>query len=294
MVVFQRLHGVGEGEGHVHFDLIVGLVGAVAASGGTGAEVHRGQALIANQFVDVIGDTVLVEVLVLLRVTAGFILENKRHTVVYHSLAAQHIFKAVGRDGDVGKDLGVRLPADDRAGALALERLLLQAAHVLAFFKVEVVVEAIAVDVGGHPLAGVLGGTQAQAIEAQAEIVVAAALGVFAAGVQLAEDKVPVPAVLSLVVVHRDAAAEVLNLNDVVGVEGDVDAVAMAVTGFIDGVGDDLKDGMGTAFHTVRAKNNGRALTHTVRAFQLADAVVAVFLLFFCHAAVPPELCGVA
>ena len=76
----------------------------------------------------------------------------------------------------------------------------------------------------------------------------AAALGVFAAGVQLAEDKVPVPAVLSLVVVHRDAAAEVLNLNDVVGVEGDVDAVAMAVTGFIDGVGDDLKDGMGTAF----------------------------------------------
>ena len=32
---------------------------------------------------------------------------------------------------------------------------------------------------------------------------------------------------------------------------------------------------------TVRAKNNGRALTHTVRAFQLADAVVAVFLLFF-------------
>ena len=222
--------------------------------------MHRGQALIANQFVDVIGDTVLVEVLVLLRVTAGFILENKRHTVVYHSLAAQHIFKAVGRDGDVGKDLGVRLPADDRAGALALERLLLQAAHVLAFFKVEVVVEAIAVDVGGHPLAGVLGGAQAQAVEAQAEIVVAAALGVFAAGVQLAEDKVPVPAVLSLVVVHRDAAAEVLNLNDVVGVEGDVDAVAMAVTGFIDGVGDDLKDGMGTAFHAVRAKNNGRAL----------------------------------
>ena len=52
---------------------------------------------------------------------------------------------------------------------LPLERLLLQAAHVLAFFKVEVVVEAIAVDVGGHPLAGVLGGTQAQAIEAQAE-----------------------------------------------------------------------------------------------------------------------------
>ena len=43
-----------------------------------------------------------------------------------------------------------------------------------------------------------------------------------------------------------------------------------------------------------KAKNNGRALTHTVRAFQLADAVVAVFLLFFCHAAVPPELCGVA
>ena len=73
--------------------------------------------------------------------------------------------------------------------------------------------ETVAVDIGSHPLAGVLGGTQAQAVQTQAEIIVAAALGVFAAGVQLTENEVPVPAFLGLVVVHRDAAAEVLDLE---------------------------------------------------------------------------------
>ena len=34
--------------------------------------------------------------------------------------------------------------------------------------------------------------------------------------------------------------------------------------GLVDGVGDDLKNGVGAALHTVGAKNNGRALAHTV------------------------------
>ena len=56
-------------------------------------------------------------------------------------------------------------------------------------FEVEVIVEAVAVDVGGHPLTGILGGAQAQTVQAQAEIIVAVALGVFAAGVQLAKTR---------------------------------------------------------------------------------------------------------
>ena len=150
--------------------------------------------------------------------------------------------------------------------------------------------ETVAVDIGSHPLAGVLRGTQAQAVQTQAEIIVAAALGVFAAGVQLTENEVPVPAFLGLVVVHRDAAAEVLDLDDMIRKERDVDAVAVAVAGFINGVGDNFKNGMGAALDTVGAEDDRRALAHTVSAFQLADTVIAVFLLFFCHAAVPPDL----
>ena len=103
------------------------------------------------------------------------------------------------------------------------------------------IVEAVAVDVGGHPLTGILGGAQAQTVQAQAEIIVAAALGVFAAGVQLAKDQVPVPSLLGLVVVNGDAAAKILDLDDVVREQRDIDAVAVAVACLIDGVGNNFK-----------------------------------------------------
>ena len=69
----------------------------------------------------------------------------------------------------------------------------------------------------------------------------------------------------------------------------DIDAVAVAVACFIDGVGNNFKNGMSAALDTVGAEDDRRALSHTVRALQLADTVIAVFLLFFCHAAGPSE-----
>lgn len=150
--------------------------------------------------------------------------------------------------------------------------------------------EAVAVDVGGHPLTGILGGAQAQTVQAQAEVIVAAALGVFAAGVQLAKDQVPVPALLGLVVVNGDAAAKILDLDDVVREQRDIDAVAVAVACLIDGVGNNFKNGMSAALDTVGAEDDRRAFSHTVRALQLADAVIAVFLLFFAMRRVPPNL----
>ena len=290
VVVFQTLHGVGKCERHIHLDLIVRLVGAVAAGGGAAAEVYRRQGLIPHQLIGIVGDAVLIEIFKLFSLTAGFVGKYQRDAIVDDSLTAEHILEGFRRDGNVGKDLGVGLPADDRAGAPALERLLLQAAHILAFFEVEVIMEAVAVNVGGHPLARVLGGAEAQAVQAEAEIIVAAALGIFAAGVQLAKDQIPVPALLSLIVIDRNAAAEVLDLDDMVREQRDIDAVAMAIARLVNGVGDDLKDGMGAALHTVRAEDDRRALAHTVGAFQLADTVIAVFLLFFCHAAVPPDV----
>lgn len=56
VVILQTLHGVGERERDVHLDLIVGLVGAVTARGGTGAEMHRRQGLVPYQLVGVVGD----------------------------------------------------------------------------------------------------------------------------------------------------------------------------------------------------------------------------------------------
>ena len=122
----------------------------------------------------------------------------------------------------------------------------------------------IAVDVGGHPCRGVLGGAQTQTVQTQAELVVILAFAVFAACVHLAEQQLPVIASLAVVPVHGHTAAEVLHDDAAVLAAGDIDGVAVAVAGFVDGVGYDLKNRVSAAFHAVRAKDDGRALAHTV------------------------------
>ena len=113
------------------------------------------------------------------------------------------------------------------------------------------VVVAVTVDIGGHPCRGVLGGAQAQTVQAKAELVVILALAVLAARVHLAEQQLPVVASLAVVPVHGHTAAKVLHNDAAVLAAGHVDGIAVAVAGFIDGVGDDLKDGVGAALHTV-------------------------------------------
>ena len=156
---------------------------------------------------------------------------------------------------------------DDAAGAAAFVGFFLQAAHILALFKIKVIVTAVAVDVRRHPGGSILGGTQAQTIQAQAELVVVLALAVLAARVHLAEQQLPVVAALAVVPVHGHTAAKVLHYDTAILAAGDIDGIAVAVAGFVDGVGDDLKNGVGAALHAVRAKNNSRPLADTVGAF---------------------------
>ncbi len=123
---------------------------------------------------------------------------------------------------------------------------------------------SVAVDVGGHPCRSILGGAEAQTVQAQAELVVVLALAVLTAGVHLAEQQLPVVASLAVVPVHGHAAAKVFDDDAAILAAGDVDGVTVAVAGLVDGVGDNLKDGVGAALHAVRAKDDGRALAHTV------------------------------
>ena len=73
-----------------------------------------------------------------------------------------------------------------------------------------------------------------------------------------------------------------------VGVKRHIDAVAVAVAGLIDGVGNDLKNRVGAALHAIGAKNDGRALADTVGALQAFDAFVSVFFFSFSHETVLP------
>ena len=109
------------------------------------------------------------------------------------------------------------------------------------------VVIAVAVDIGGHPCRGVLGGAQTQTVQAKAELVVILAFAVLAARVHLAEQQLPVEAPLAVVPVHGHTAAKVLHNDAAVLAAGHIDGIAVAVAGFIDRVGHDLKDRVGTA-----------------------------------------------
>ena len=282
VVVFQQLHLIGKAEGRAHLHLVFRLVGPVTAGGAAFAEHHGGQSVQPGNLLHIVLNAVFVVEGLFGGLGAGFVPQNQRNARVDHGLALHHIPEVLGGHVDVGKHLVVGLPADDAAGAAALVGLLVQAAHVLTLFEIQVVVLAVPVDVRGHPVAGVLGGAQAQAVQAQGELIIIIPGRVLAACVHLAEQQLPVVPILALVVIHGHTAAEVLHLNASVLEAGDNDFIAVSFPGLVNGVGEDLENGMGAALHAVGAENNGWALANPIRAFQAGNAFVVVGL-FVCH-----------
>ena len=146
------------------------------------------------------------------------------------------------------------------------------------------VLVAVAPNVDVHIFGGVLRGARAQAVGAQREVVVAALIVViFAARVQLAEDELPVEAFFGGVPVERAAAAVVFDLDGAVGESGKRDEVAIALAGFVDGVGQNLEGGVRAAVQAIGAENDGRAQAYALLVFQLANAIVAVIGRGVCH-----------
>ena len=114
-----------------------------------------------------------------------------------------------------------------------------------------------------------MGGASAQTVEPQGVfIVVAAVVVVFSAGVQLAENQLPVELLLALVPVQRTAAALVLHFDGAVRVPGDGDEGAVALARLVDGVGEDLKDRVLAAVQPVGPENNTGTFPHPVRALE--------------------------
>ena len=141
------------------------------------------------------------------------------------------------------------------------------------------VAEPVALDLDVHVLGRVLRRARAKAVEPQ-RIVVGI---VFSAGIQLAEDQLPVEAFLLGVVIHRHTAAEVLHLDGAVLVPRDDDMVAVARTRFVDGIRQDLEHGVLAPLQPVGAEHDPRALAHAVGALERRDAGIIVDRLFCCH-----------
>ena len=170
---------------------------------------------------------------------------------VDNRLPFQDISEILGRDADFSKDFQVRQPVNFCTGFLCFDRGLFQAANIDAFFKMQLVTEAIPIDFHVHIGRGKLCCTQPQAVQAQRIGVVVAIGVILSAGIQFTEHQFPVIAIFLAVKVHGAASPEVLDCNGMVVVLGDDDFIAKARTGFINGVGDDFKYRVCTAVHAV-------------------------------------------
>ena len=135
-----------------------------------------------------------------------------------------------------------------------------------------------------HVFRGILGGTGAQAVQSQRKLIAFALVGVvFTAGVQLAEDQLPVIAVFFLVKVHRHAAAEVLNLKRSVLITGGDNFITVTLTGFVDGVGQDLEHCVLATLQPVRPENDRGTFPYPIGSFQRGNAFISVVWLFCRH-----------
>ncbi len=207
---------------------------------------------------------------------------------VHHRLTLHHVGEILRRDGGVREHVQIRKPPDGGAGLFTpVGGLVVESANVFALFKVERVLLPIPADGHVHVLGGVLGCAGTQAVQTQGVfVVIAAVVVVFAAGVQLAEYQLPVPAPLLFVPVQRTAPAQILHLNGAVQVPGNGDEGAVALPGLVNGVGENLKHRVLAALQPIGTENNAGPLPHPVRAFQRGNALVAI-VLFWCHCPFP-------
>ena len=289
MVILFHLDLVREADRRVDDDLVIVLVGAVAAGGLGVPELDPGERLFLDGLLQVVRDAVFINVLIGLEAGRGrarldLVLQDELEAVVDDGLTAQDVLEVLERDVDVREDLEVRFPGDARPGLPAGELFLLQFPGGFALLEFDVVTEAVLVDFRLHPFRGVLRGAETQTVQTERELVEAGArvVVIFAAGVHLAEQEFPVVFFFILVVVHRDAASEVLDLETLVEITGQDDVVAVPLARLVDRVREDLEDRMLTPFDPVRAEDDRGTQPDPVRTFQLLDGLIGIRGLF-CH-----------
>ena len=282
MVIFHHRVGVAEAECRLYLDPVFRLIGAVAAVFFSFGKADAGNGVGAGQLGDVIDDAVGIADL-LFGKAALFLLDaqDKAQAGIDHCLLFEHSGKIFVGNVNVGENIQVGQKMLDGAGAPTVVGLtdqpVLAGGDVFAPLKAQTVFEAVAVGGDFHIAGSVLGGAGAQTVEAQGVFVILAGVVlVFAAGVQFAVDQLPVEATLFFVIVQRDAAAKVLDLDGAVGIDGHQDPVAIAFPGLVDGIGKDLEKGVLATLDGVGAENDARTLAHAVGALEGRDTVVAV------------------
>ena len=153
---------------------------------------------------------------------------------------------------------------------------------------------AVAAHVDGEPLGAGVDHRSAHAVQAAGHLVAGVLAAELAAGVQDGVNDGDGGQAGVGLNVHRDAAAVIRDLNDVVFQDLDLDVVAVAGQCFIDGVVHDLVDQMMQAALAGGTDIHARALAHRLQTLQNLDLAGIILMVgsgfgicagndFFCH-----------
>ena len=242
MVIFDRVDLVGKAKRCRELDLVFGLVLTVAPLSLGRDHDRGGQRPFARDLADIVHDPVLIAEFLRLKLPAVLYPQTECDARVHDSLTVQHVFKILYRDIDIGEYLAVRAPFDQRAGLLAVGRFHDQFLSLfpadLALFEVKLILVPITPDRDVHVFRGILRRTGAEAVQAEGILIVSPVrVLVFAAGIQFAEDELPVEALLHRVPVDRASATEVLYLDRAVLIARQRDRIAVTLTRLVDRIG---------------------------------------------------------
>ena len=283
--IFLKLLFIREAERSVYFHFIIGLVRAIAALALRLPVLHAAEGVFPGEFLHIIGNTVFIEILVGIKALLRLIPQYEAHPGIHDRLPLDRFLIILQRHVDIREDLQIWPPTDGGAGIFLLIRLLDELSCGLAMLKMYLIAPAVPVHLCVHILRGILRGAKPQAVKAERIFIAAVAVVgvVFAARIELAENELPVELAFILIVIHRNAAAEILHLDGAVDIAGHHDLVAEALACLVNGVGENFENRVLAALQPVRTKDNGRTLAHPVRPFERCNIFIAIAGLLFRH-----------
>ena len=275
VIMLDKLDLVGERYSDVQLHLVLVLVLAVSSHSLRCPVLRSAYCSIAHDLFEIVGDPVFVAVFLFLEGAVLLLTAvNEQKTVIDYGLAAENIVKIVVAYVDIGENIEVGLPFDDRPAltrGLCADKALsfLVARDIEALLEAKGVVPCPVIGFNGHVLGGELRRAKTETVQTECEgVVVTAVVVVLSARVQSAERKLPVVLVLVLVEVYRDTAPHIRDLKRHITKAGYGDAPAVALSRFIYRVREYLEYRVPTALNAVRAEYDSRAFSYLIGSFK--------------------------
>ena len=125
----------------------------------------------------------------------------------------------------------------------------MKTSDIFALFKMKGKLLTVSKYLNVKILGRILRRARAESVQPETKLIILTAIIiVFTSRIEFAIDKLPVITTFFVIIVERNAASVVLNLNGPVAKTYDLDAISVAFSGFVNRVRENLKEGVLTPF----------------------------------------------